>query len=62
MNANLSTETQIGGSLHPVVRCRSHYTDLGNLSAVEPWAQVWLWCDKCEAQWIGCMDAAECPK
>lgn len=39
-----------------------HYTDLGDLSAVEPWAKVPLHCDACRVEWRGCMDAAECPK
>ena len=38
------------------------YKYLGDLSAVEPWARIALCCDKCKVEWLGCMDAAECPK
>lgn len=40
----------------------SPYKNLGDLSAVEPWAKVSLHCDKCMVEWLGCMDAAECPQ
>ena len=38
------------------------YKHLGNLSAVEPWAQVTLRCHVCRVEWIGCQDAAACPQ
>lgn len=41
---------------------RDSYKNLGDLSAVEPWAKVGLYCDDCKVQWVGCMDAAPCPE
>jgi len=38
------------------------YEDLGNLSAVDPPYQRALQCDPCRVRWIGCQDAAECPR
>ncbi len=65
----MSIEKPQGATQEPIpvgsselVRCRWHYTHLGNLSAVEPWAQVTLYCDVCQVKWLGCMDAAACPK
>jgi len=38
------------------------YEHLGCLSAAPMERSVFLWCDVCRVKWIGCQDAAECPK
>ncbi len=45
-----------------VVRYLADYEDLGNISAVDGWASVWLCCDVCLVKWVGCWDMAACPR
>lgn len=44
------------------LRLHAPYEHLGNLSAVEPHASVTLRCHRCRVEWIGCFDAAACPR
>jgi hypothetical protein len=41
---------------------KEEYENLGFLSAAPPERSISLWCDKCRVKWVGCQDAAECPK
>jgi rubrerythrin len=37
-------------------------TYLGNLSSAPPERSVLLACHACGVRWVGCQDAAECPR
>lgn len=38
------------------------YDHLGFLSSASPERSIALWCNKCRVSWVGCQEAAECPR